>query len=351
MNYYSMNNVTDYLLAIKQAEIPKRKSKSLKNQFDNKKCRYNKDTPISKVLDKKLTSVSNTNEFKSFKFKTFFKERLNKAMKKHVIKNKLTIREQQSAFKNYANSYKLANRHFMGEAGLSMIQYQKDKETNISAEGIFHHISRDLEGKPEVSQILRSLRATRFNIHNEDGLHKALEQSVELMLLHIEDIEMRQSGLNFIKTTSITIHYDRYGPTRAGSCTDLPDWIKSKKACVNFQNKDNKCFKYCIQSVVFDKTNKPNSHDMYHYNKLKDNILNWDCVNSPAGNRDIARFEETNKGLVSINVYEIGEVLKEDKKAIERRNKVRDAKYEINLLKLQEGNDCHHVVVKRIVAY
>ena len=29
---------------------------------------------------------------------------------------------------------------------------------------------------------------------------------------------------------------------------------------------------------------------MFHYNKLKDNILNWDGVNFPTGNRDIDRF-------------------------------------------------------------
>ena len=38
---------------------------------------------------------------------------------------------------------------------------------------------------------------------------------------------------------------------------------------------------------------------MFHYNKLNDDILNWDGVNSLTGNRDIDRFEENNK-LVSV---------------------------------------------------
>ena len=31
---------------------------------------------------------------------------------------------------------------------------------------------------------------------------------------------------------------------------------------------------------------------MFHYNKLNDNILNWEGVKIPTGNRDIDRLEE-----------------------------------------------------------
>ena len=50
---------------------------------------------------------------------------------------------------------------------------------------------------------------------------------------------------------------------------------------------------------------------MFHYNKLKDDILNWDGVNFPTGNRDIDRFEENNK-LVSINVFETDDCLNDN---------------------------------------
>ena len=54
---------------------------------------------------------------------------------------------------------------------------------------------------------------------------------------------------------------------------------------------------------------------MFHYNKLKDDILNWDGVNFPTGNRDIDRFEENNK-LVSINVFEPDDCLNDKKNHI-----------------------------------
>ena len=85
---------------------------------------------------------------------------------------------------------------------------------------------------------------------------------------------------------------------------------------------------------------------MFHYNKLKDDILNWDGVNFPTGNRDIDRFEENNK-LVSINVFETDDCLNDNKIIIHRGTKNRNAKYEIDLLKVcDEDNNYHYVLVK-----
>ena len=51
---------------------------------------------------------------------------------------------------------------------------------------------------------------------------------------------------------------------------------------------------------------------MFHYNKLKDDMLNWDGVKFPTGNRDIDRFEENNKS-VSVNAFEPDDSLNDNK--------------------------------------
>ena len=87
---------------------------------------------------------------------------------------------------------------------------------------------------------------------------------------------------------------------------------------------------------------------MFHYNKLNDDILNWDGVKFPTGNRDIDRFEENNK-IVSINVFETDDCLNDNKIIIHRCTKNRNAKYEIDLLKVyDEDNNYHYVLVKNI---
>ena len=291
------------------AEIPKKGRKELKSIIiDNKKFRYNKDKPISNVLTKKLLSVKNTNEYRSYAMKkatdVVSRERVRQLLIKHAIKNKFRVRDIQSAFRRYANSIVLENKHFEGERGLEMIAHQKQRlleflkknrsmKLNIRTEGLFEKPEYDDGGNEIGSQeLVYALPSIRLNISNEDELTQTLEDSVKQILLQIQNLEASTSNLRFKQILSITIHYDKYDPTRAGRYIELPEWIKLKKACINIKNKDQKCFKYCIQSVVYDKISKHHPEEMFHYNKLKDYILNWDGVNFPAGNRDIDRCAE-----------------------------------------------------------
>ena len=184
-------------------------------------------------------------------------------MTRYAIRNKFTVQEGVPAFKRYGKNLTLVNRHFQGEQGLSMIVHQKSRlleifqrnnrnmKLNIRAEGLFNRPETDEdEEEPEEREVLYKLPSTRFNVHNEDGLKQAIEDSLKQILLQIENLEATSSNLQFKKITSITIHDDKYDPTRAGRYIDLPRFIKLKKACINIKNEDNKCFKNCVQSVL-----------------------------------------------------------------------------------------------------
>ena len=324
-----MKKVIDYLLSSDLAEIPKRGRRELKSIIiDDKKFRYNKDKPISNVLTKKLLSVKKANEYRSYAMKkatdVVSRERVRQLITKHAIRNKFRVRDIQSAFRRYANSIVLENKHFQGERGLEMIAHQKQRlsdflrhnrsmKLNIRTEGLFEKPEYDDGGNELGSQELAyALPSTYFPVHNQDELTQALEDSVIQIRLQIQNLEGSTSNLRFKKILSITIHYDKFDPTRAGSYIELPEWIKLKKACVNIKNKDQKCFKYCIQSVVYDKISKHHPEEMFHYTRLNNDILNWDGVKFPTGNRDIDRFEENNK-LVSINVFEADDCLNDHK--------------------------------------
>ena len=127
-----MKKVLEYLLKNNLAEIPKRGKKEMKSiVIDDRKFRLNKDKPISKVLQKKLLSVKNTNEYRSYalnKAKDAFNDgRVINLLTKHTVRNKFREKDVKSAFKNYANSVTLENKHFEGERGLEMIAHQKNK--------------------------------------------------------------------------------------------------------------------------------------------------------------------------------------------------------------------------------
>ena len=42
---------------------------------------------------------------------------------------------------------------------------------------------------------------------------------------------LQSSDIVLYKIEKITIHYDKYNPTMAGSYIELPKWVSSKKAC------------------------------------------------------------------------------------------------------------------------
>ena len=237
-----MKKVIDYLLSTDLAEIPKRGRKELKTiVIDNKKFRYNKNKPVSNVLTKKLLSVKKTNEYRSYalnKAKDAFSEgKVRNLLTKHAIHNKFKVRDIQSAFRRYSNSIVLENKHFEGERGLEMIAHQKQRlleflrknrsmKLNIRTEALFKKPEYDDGGNEIGSQeLVYALPSTRFNISNEDELTQALEDSAKQILLQIQNLEASASNLRFKKILTITIHYDRYDPTRAGRYIELPEWI------------------------------------------------------------------------------------------------------------------------------
>ena len=201
-----MKKVIDYLLSTKKAEIPKRGRKELKSIIiDNRKFRYNKDKPISNVLTKKLLSVKKTNEYRSYAMKkatdVVSRERVRQLITKHAIRNKFRVRDIQSAFRRYANSILLENKHFQGERGLEMIAHQRQRlseflrnnrnmKLNIRTEGLFEKPEYDDGGNEIGSQeLVYALPSTYFPIHNQDELTQALEDSARQILLKIQDLD------------------------------------------------------------------------------------------------------------------------------------------------------------------
>ena len=102
-----------------------------------------------------------------------------------------------------------------------MIQHQKSllqdvlrnnrhMKLNIRCKGLFEQVVDEA-----LIQSQYNLPATRFNIHNEEELTQAIEDSVKQILLQIEQLEGSRSNLVFKKIISIEIHYDTYAPTRA----------------------------------------------------------------------------------------------------------------------------------------
>ena len=70
---------------------------------------------------------------------------------------------------------------------------------------------------------------------------------VERMLAYIkaqtENPKFSESGFRLDKIMHLYINFHKLLLTRGSSYIELPEWIKSKKAVINPQNKDEECFK------------------------------------------------------------------------------------------------------------
>ena len=119
----------------------------------------------------------------------------------------------------------------------------------------------------------------------------------------IDTKQFHKSNLVLIGIDKLTIQYDRYNPTHGGSYLELPQWIAKKKHVLVLKTEIISVFKSSVQCCVLGINYQVHPEREYHYTKIKDNIIDWHIMKYPAGNNDIDRFEEANKGLISVNVY------------------------------------------------
>jgi len=312
---------------------------------------------ISKRLESKLNQLAKNHKYEAVQEikKVYQKYKLNDALKRYAIRNyKADITEKKSFYKSYLNDIVIRNIRIKGLNGLSYINYQMDdlKEylrkngsLKIMVEALieFEELGENGDVKKDFIQKLESRRYEVFNIEDLTDAFKKIPADFGLA---IETRFLKKSGLRVNKVEEIHIHYDRYNPTRGGSYIKTPEWIANKKACINIKNTDNTCFKKSIQCGVHEIYKLDNPHRDSNYNNLKDDIINWEGVKFPSGNRDIDRLEEINIDKISVNVYEETEFNGQKTITLHRRTKVRNAQYHIDLLKLSEENKTHYVYIK-----
>ena len=149
------------------------------------------------------------------------------------------------------------------------------------------------------------------------------------------------------------LSYDMYEvkPLRSGSFIPTPEkYSNAKCGLVNIQNKDNRCFMWCMRYHQSPKTN--NSSKINYLLGVKDKYDYGEMV-YPASFEDIAQFEELNK--ICIYVYEIRD--KVDEETNESISEIIPCKFGnvnymlndcIYLLRVEDGDTSHYIYIKRI---
>ena len=127
---------------------------------------------------------------------------------------------------------------------------------------------------------------------------------IQRMLAHIktqvENPRMPESGFSLDKIMNLYINFQRLALTQGDSFIELPEWLKSKKAVMKPQNKDEGYFKWAVIAALHHEENKKD-HDRVSRLWPYENQHNWEGREFPVSIKKIDKFEKNNPGVV-VNV-------------------------------------------------
>ena len=179
--------------------------------------------------------------------------------------------------------------------------------------------------------------ATHINIKSAD-VDKLIQICKDAIDANIETYQEAGSGWHFKEVDKLEIHTVEYNPTNGSSYIPLPDWISNKKAIVNIQNKDEKCFLWCILRYLYPREdNDSRITDLKKY----ENSLNTNGITFPMKLKDISKFEKLNSELPGINVFSVDNYIFYPLKMTEK-----DCINTIDLFLYEEDGVSHYTLIK-----
>ena len=119
----------------------------------------------------------------------------------------------------------------------------------------------------------------------------------------VTNFQSTESAWFFKSVIDLEINNNDYKPLKGSSYMKLPDKIAARKAIINIQNKDNKCFMWSILRH-FHLNDVLNPERLYRL-KQYENDLNFKGISFPVKLTDISKFEKQNPNIPSINVFSI----------------------------------------------
>ena len=149
------------------------------------------------------------------------------------------------------------------------------------------------------------------------------------------------SDVRFHSIIRLELHTVNYNPLRGENYIPLPKELADKKAIINIQNKDNKCFLWSILRALNPDKNNNNPQRLDKKLMVMGKTLNMEGIDYPVSLKDINKFERQNP---SISIAVLGYEGKSVYPLIISANRDRDNK--IVLMLIEEGGVKHYCLVK-----
>ena len=164
---------------------------------------------------------------------------------------------------------------------------------------------------------------------NESELYKEMVDEIDEEMRKVQNAE--GSGWIFLKVIKLVLHTTKWEPLYGNSYIPLDPYLANKKALINMQNEDDKCFMWSVLRALYPKDNHPER--IYKDLKSKQDSINMKGIYYPVNLKAIDRFETQNPNI-SISVVGYNEV---DRVHPLRVSKYTGCDYDIVLLLLKEA--------------
>ena len=142
------------------------------------------------------------------------------------------------------------------------------------------------------------------------------------------------------------INFHRLALTRGGSYTELPEWLKSKKAVINPQNKDEECFKWAVIAVLHHEDIK---HHLERIILIRsyERHYNWKGLKFAVSIKKIDKFEKKNNPGIAVNVL-FSNNKNQNIYTVRRSERNIKCKKQVNVLMIVDGEKRYYTTIKGI---
>ena len=213
-------------------------------------------------------------------------------------------RESNSALRNFARVYTIN-----GIEGFDLRSFLQDAHQNITSvlrnnrrtkvKLIFKCIMERGNNREEMV-----IKPADFHSDIEINLDGTDEKDlydtmVERILEKMVTFQNEGSPWRLRSIIRLELHTVSYKPLRGETWIPPPKELADKKAIINMQNKDNKCFLWCVLRALNPSKNNPQRLDKELMGK--ENTLNMEGIDYPVSLKDLNKFEKQNP-TISITV-------------------------------------------------
>ena len=186
-----------------------------------------------------------------------------------------------------------------------------------------------------------TFRSVSFACTNESQIQEQMAEAFQHLHNSYQNFERDGSGWSIDRILKLEVNSIEYIPLEGSSYIQLPAKIRKKKAVLNIQNNDQKCFIWSILGSLHPVAGRDNAKRVSQYVQYEKE-LQTDTLDFPTPLSQIPRFEKNNK--ISVNVFG----LENNEVYPLQITQSRGMSHHVNLLLISKGEVRHFCLIRNL---